>query len=187
MEKEEKWAPVMVWKNGILYDFTGKYQVSNMGKIVSLDYMHTGKAVERKKGNFAGYDGVDLWKNGSVSVFLVQRIVWESFNGKIPEGMQVNHINEDKHDNRLDNLNLMTSKENNNWGTHSKRMVESRKGYGKRKPVIQYDLDGNFIKEWESASDIKRQTGYSQGNISSVCRGELNHAYGYKWRYKNVV
>ena len=186
MEKEEKWVPVRVWKNGILHDFTGKYQVSNMGKVVSLDYMHTGKSVERKFGKFGGYNGVDLWKDGAPYVFMVHRVVWESFNGKIPEGIQVNHINENKHDNRLENLNLMSCKENQNWGTRNKRMVENRKGYGKRKPVLQYDLDGNFIKEWESGQEVKRQLGYSQGNIASCCRGIYAYAYGYKWKYKEA-
>lgn len=168
--------------------YEGKYQVSDYGCVMSMDYMHTGKGKVRKPNRICrGYMTIDLWKNGKPKVFLIHRLVWEAFNGNIPDGLQVNHINEDKADNRLANLNLMTPSENNRWGTKRERMVKSRTGYGKPKTVYQYDLQGNFIREWESGCEIRRQLGYSQGNIASCCRGLLGNAYGYVWKYKEIT
>ena len=63
--------------------------------------------------------------------------------------------------------------------------------YGKEnpasKPIIQYDKDSNFIKEWNCITDVERKMGYSVSNISSCLRGKSNTAYGYIWKYKNAV
>ena len=175
-----------IWKD--IPGYEGKYEVSNMGRVKSLDYMHTGKAQTRSFGTtHGGYLTVDLWKDGKCRGWLIHRLVWLSFNGPIPDGLEVNHINENKKDNRLENLNLLSKSQNVRWGTRTERMVKSRTGYGKPKTVCQYDLDGNFIREWESGCEIRRQLGYSQGNIASCCRGELDKAYGYKWKYKDAV
>lgn len=51
------------------------------------------------------------------------------------------------------------------------------------KPVIQYDLDGNFIKEWSSLMEIERELGFNHANISKCCLGKQKTAYGFIWRY----
>lgn len=115
--------------------------------------------------------------------YLAHRIVWEAFNGPIPEGMQINHINEKKDDNRLENLNLMTPKENCNWGTGVVRNSQARLNGKMSKKVQQYNLDGDFIKEWPSLMEIKRALGLAQQNVSLCCLGKTKTAYGYKWKY----
>lgn len=72
-----------------------------------------------------GYYRVALCKNSIRKFYLVHRLVFEAFNSTIPEGLQVNHKNEIKTDNRLSNLNLMTCKENVNWGTGIERRVKN--------------------------------------------------------------
>ena len=83
-----------------------------------------------------------IYKNGYVEVFLKcidgkrrnflwHRVIWFAFNGTIPQGMQVNHIDENKQNNALSNLNLMTAKENCNWGTHNERVAAKQKGVPK--------------------------------------------------------
>lgn len=70
-----------------------------------------------------------------------------------------------------------------------KKMSEVKKGKtgGKLNPrskrVIQMDMDGNFIREWDSLSDISRETNLTFQNISKCCLGEIQHAYGFKWKY----
>ena len=72
----------------------------------------------------------------------------------------------------------------------TKEHIERIKEYGMyestcRKPVLQYDLDGNFIKEWISASSCKREGGYNQGVVSACCRGERRRYKNYQWKYKD--
>ena len=53
------------------------------------------------------------------------------------------------------------------------------------KPIVQFDMDGNYIRDWSSAKEVQRCTGMSQGNVSRCCNGEYKQAYGYIWKYKN--
>lgn len=176
-----------IWKPVLGYE--GLYEVSNYGNVKSQErYVKSSyNSVTLKKEKILkpttarGYLKVDLYVCRKRTMKYVARLVWEAFNGPIPEGMQVNHINEDKTDNRLENLNLMTSKENNNWGTHNERVARHFE-----KKVLQLRKDGTFIKEWDSVRSITRTLGYNEGNISSCClnRKHFNSAYGFKWQYK---
>lgn len=159
--------------------YEGLYQASDLGKVKSLNYHRTGKEqiLSPTKGTH-GYLQVDLYKDGVRKNCLVSLLVWEVFNGPIPEGMQVNHINEIKTDNRLENLNLMTCKENNNWGTRNRRMAKSRS-----KMVEQHTLDDTHICTWFSTNEIEREFGYAHGYISKCCNGKYKTAYGYIWKY----
>ena len=170
----EEWVPVL--------GSEGSYEVSNLGRIKSVE-----RWIERTDGKRnhimeriltttrinSGYITVQLGRNGGK--YLVHRLVWEAFNGPIPPGMQVNHINEDKTDNRLENLNLMTRSENT--GCASKVIK-------RQQHPCQYDLEGNLLKEWNSLNEIYHTLGYSQGNISMCCNGIWPTAYGFVWRYK---
>ena len=170
-----------IWKKIEGYD---NYEVSNLGNVKSLNYNHTGKEQVLKAGkNTGGYLFVNLFKNGKGKNHLVHRLVWEAFKGKIPEGFEINHISEDKTQNNIENLSLMTHKENLNYGTRNERSAKAKTNGKLSKPVIQLDLDGNVIREYPSANEVQRQTGYSIGNISLCCNGLRKQAYNYKWRY----
>lgn len=174
---------IEIWKD--IKGYEGLYQVSNLGNVKSLNYNKTKKEKQLTKLTIMGYIKVGLSKNGKVKVHFVHRLVWEAFNGPIPEGMCVNHINEDKTDNRYpENLNLMTHRENNNWGTRNKRISEKRRNGKGSKPVLQYDLEGNFIKEWPNAYEIERQLGFSQANINKCCLEKFKKSHSYIWKYK---
>lgn len=168
--KIEYWKPIPGYDG---------YMVSDLGRVKSLNYNRTGeeKILRPKKGR-GGYLRVQLYKDGVGKNCYVSLLVWEAFNGPIPPGMQVNHISEEKTDCRLANLNLMTPKENTNWGTGITRRAKS-----KSKMVEQYTLDGTHICTWFSAIGVQRELGYSHGYISSCCRGERKTAYGFVWKY----
>lgn len=168
LEKEE-------WRD--IPNYEGFYQVSNLGRVKSF-YGLKEKILKPGIPN-NGYYQVELCKNSIRKFYMVHRLVWEAFNGQIPEGLQVNHINEIKSDNRLSNLNLMTAKENCNWGSRNERRAKKQS-----KVVLQFDLNDNFIKEYPSAIQIERENGFGQGNISKCCKGKRKTAYGYKWKYK---
>ena len=164
--------------------YEGLYQVSSLWRVRSCDRfvnsnggtrLHKGKVLKPGMDR-VGYLHVVLCKEGKPTAFSVHRLVYEAFHGKIPEGMQVNHIDEDKSNNSLNNLNLMTPKENTNWGTAIER---------RSKPVVQYDLQGNFIAEYPSVCETGRKLGIKQGNISSALKGRIKTAGGYIFRYKS--
>lgn len=183
-----------IWKD--IEGYFGRYQISNFGRVKSLERFKKGKndslaSVKEKilkpQINHRGYYQVELCKNSKVRFYSVHRLVWLAFNGQIPEGLQVNHINEIKTDNRLENLNLMTPKENTNWGTAIERAAKKRINGKKSKPVLQYDLQDNFIKEYPSIRQAERETGFNQGHISECCNGKRKTAHGFKWRYKAKI
>ena len=168
---------IEIWKD--IPNYEG-YQVSNLGRVKSLERLDVIGRKRKEKIlkptiNHKGYYQVGLWKQSIGKMYLVHRLVWIAFNGTIPEGLQVNHINEIKSDNRLSNLNLMTPKENTNWGTGIERRT---------KAVLQFTLEDIFVKEYPSATQVERELGFSQGNIVKCCKGKLKQVYGYKWRYK---
>ena len=173
-----------IWKD--IPNYEGLYQASNLGRVKSLERSYRRKEKILKPGiNQYGYYQVALCKQSIVKRYLVHRLVWEAFNGTIPENMQVNHINEIKTDNRLENLNLMTAKENSNWGSRNERMTKKLINGKKSKPVLQFTLDGIFVKEYPSAHQVERELGFYQGNIVNCCNGKRKTAHGFKWKYKN--
>lgn len=132
-----------------------------------------------------GYYKIKLkLKNGSTKDFYYHRVMWYYFNGEIPEGLQVNHIDEDKSNNVLSNLSLMTPNENINYGTRSKRNGEIRKGK-QRKPIYQFSLDGELVDSYKSARECERKTHFTQTNISKACRGIFKTYKNYIWSYTN--
>lgn len=147
-----------IWKFVPGYD--GLYMVSNLGRVKSLGNGKTHKTEQiLRPCKVRGYLLAALCKDGKRKRFLVHRLVWEAFNGPIPKGMQVNHINEKKDQNNLENLSLMTAKENTNWGTGIDRRAKTQSFImkGKRtydenpnaKPILEYTLTGELIKEWD--------------------------------------
>ena len=148
-------------------DYEG-YYVTTDGMVLSTKNgcLKVMRAATRRKG----YKYVNLWKNNKGKKFSVHRLVAEAFISNPNNLPQVNHINKNKTDNRVENLEWCTNQYNSEYS------------FGK--PVVQYTLDGTLVREWPSASEVKRQTGWNRSGISQCCRGELKTAYGYKWCYK---
>lgn len=194
-----------LWKD--VKGYEGLYQVSNMGRVRSLD--HEAEVtrdcitfVMRKKGKVLsptrrqhGYVGVMLYGKGGhatrgFKTFSVHRLVAEAFVEN-PNGYdEVNHLDECKTNNRADNLEWCDRKYNTNYGTTQKRRAEkARNNPTRSRQIVQKDLDGEVIKIWPSMGEIRRQTGYAQANICRCCQGSksYSHAYGYKWEYADEI
>lgn len=161
-------------------DFT-KYEVFEDGRIWS----YSRNKFLKPKTLPNGYQQVQLSDNeGKIKDYLLHRIVYESVTGKpIPNGLQVNHINECKTDNRFENLNLMTPKENINFGTGIERCTKARS-----KQVGAFK-NGELILSFSSIAEADRN-GFKQGNVSKCCRNcfnrEGNNVYkGYTWKCIN--
>lgn len=180
-----------VWKD--IDGYEGLYQISNFGRVKSL-----GRWVERgKQGcrfekeqlikpnkNSRGYLSVGLHKNGKRQMCSVHRLVAEAFLDNPNNLPEVNHKDENKQNNCVWNLEFCTHKYNNSYGTRIVKIIKSNTNHPNlSKKVFQYDLDGNFIREFPSLMEVHRQLGYSQSNISRCCRGEFKHMYNYIWKY----
>lgn len=97
---------------------------------------------------------------------------------------EINHKNEVKSCNEVSNLEWCTTKYNINYtGAYEWNMLKAWEAV--RKPIIQMDMEDNFIKEWDSAIVAGKTLGLSQGNISSCCLGKRNKCGNFKWKYKN--
>ena len=171
-----------VWKDVPGYE--GLYQVSDLGRVKSLNYRRTGKEqILKPAKDKNGYLQVHLCNDGEDKVLLVHRLVWIAFNGPIPEGYEVNHINENKQDNRLENLNLLSHKANTNWGTRNERAREKLTNGKCSKWVIKLSLNNEILHFYPSTMQVERELGYSQGHISKCCNGKRKTAYGFVWKY----
>ncbi len=151
------------------------YEVRPNGEVINIK---TGRVLKPRKNN-NGYLHVSLYKNGEPKQFQIHRLVAEAFIPN-PENLpEVNHRDEDKTNNSVDNLEWCTHEYNMNYGFRIKKVSDKLS-----KPVYQYSLDGTFVKEWSSTRKVQKQLGYSQGNISACCRGERKTSYGFRWCYK---
>ena len=104
------------------------------------------------------------------------RIVVENFlNRELSPSEIIHHIDGNKRNNILSNLQLLTRREHAIIHYNSKKM---------KKPIIQKRKNGEFVKEWGSATDVMKELGYINGNISKCCKGKIKSAYGYVWEYK---
>lgn len=174
--KNEIWLPVE--------GYEGLYEVSNEGRVRSLNYNKTGETKILKPEESKGYLRVKLCKNRKVKRFLVHQLVAQAFVPNIFNLDVVNHINEVKSDNRAENLMWVTQKENCNWGTRNKRVFEKTTNGKLSKTVYQFSKDGEFIREWPSTKEVERVLGYFHTNISSCCLGKRKSANGFVWQYK---
>lgn len=152
------------YKNIVGYE--DLYEVSDTGLVRNKV---SGKILKPGKDG-KGYLRVRLYKDGEWKMYRIHRLVAEAF---IPNPLnlpQVNHIDQNKSNNNVDNLEWCTSQYNID--------------YSLSKPVCQYSLDGRLLNTYKSASEASRKTGINQGDISRCCRGKYRQAGNFIWKFK---
>ena len=149
-------------------NYEGLYAVTSCGKVWSYKSKMFLKPMTYRNG----YLYVNLYKDKECNHYYIHRLVAMAYLPN-PENLpEVNHKDENKTNNCLQNLEWCDHKYNMNYGTKIDRQ---------KKPILQYDLDDNFIREWPSTIDVGREV---KNNICNCLNGRQKTAYGYIWKFK---
>lgn len=182
----EEWRPVV--------GYEGLYEVSNTGKVKSLFRY---KKVLKPSITRNGYCIAELFKNKTGKMMSVHRLVAMAFVPNPNNLPQVNHIDENKCNNCVENLEWCSAKYNMNFGTSKIRRAkntdytkpvyaENARKNGKKvcKPVAQFTKSGEFVRSYESGKEAHRETGINHSHILECCAEKVKTAGGYVWKYE---
>jgi len=180
-----------IWKD--VKGYEGFYKVSNMGRVKSLERevlysngrIHKyGERILSTFTNKKGYITVCLCKNGVCKVKRLHQVVLSAFYDR-PQGMDsINHKDENKANNRLDNLEYCTSEYNLNYGTRAERISRKQINDKNRSTkVCQYTKEGQLVSIYPSIKEAMRQTGADVRRISACCNGYRKTEKGFVWTY----
>lgn len=175
-----------IWRD--IKNYEGFYQVSNTEKVKSLErtvkcpkgFRYLKEKILKQHITAGGYYSVDLCKDGKSWPYGVHCLVAQAFPeicGKWFEGAVVNHKDENKLNNKPENLEYIDWKSNLIYGTAQKRNHTSSK------KVYQYTLEGDYVNEFESTVAASNYTGIFQASIAKAARGFQNTAGGFIWKY----
>lgn len=169
-----------VWKD--IKGYEGLYQVSNTGRVKRIGKYKNQFNAEWESNRCLkmgkdkdGYNLVHLSKNGTVKCKKVHRLVAEAFIKNPKNYEMINHKNEIKDDNRVENLEWCDVTYNNNYKSARTR---------KYKKVEMLSLDGKILKEYESILKASIENNLDKSHIVKCCKGKIKTTGGYKWRYK---
>jgi hypothetical protein len=190
-EKDSIDITAEVWKD--IAGYEGLYQVSNMGRVRSLDrmvkgryspYLQKGRVLRYSFARHAKlkYKEVTLCKSGKLKTHLIHRLVAQAFVPNLGGYDVVNHLDENTLNNKSDNLEWCTQKHNINYGTGLQRRSATRKI-----PVLQYSKNGDFLAEYPSQRDAAQATNGSFQAIGQCCLGHIPSSGGFIWRHKDSI
>lgn len=176
-----------IWRE--VQGYEGLYEVNNWGEVRNS---RTGKVLRSQKVS-KGYFQIALYKKGKVKRWFIHRLVAIAFIPNPNALPQVNHKDENKINNRVENLEWCTATYNINYGSHNERMKHSQKGKlvtenTKKKqsiPVAQYTKEGKLITIYYGAHEAERQTGINVTQINGCCNNKPQYktAGGYIWKF----
>ena len=155
--------------------YEGLYGITTEGDV----YSYKSKKFLKPVADCKGYLFVRLCKDGKVKNYRIHRLVAEAYLPNSENLPQINHRDENKTNNCLQNLEWCDASYNTNYGTRNEKVSNSKKI-----PILQYTLDGEFIREWHSATDIGIEV---KSTICNCLKGRYKTAYGYLWKYKEDI
>ena len=187
-----------VWKD--VPEFEGRYQVSTLGRVRSVSrkvYNHTGYInlkgrVLKTRHNAKGYVVIDIKKENGIRKFcVVHRLVAQAFIPNPENKPQINHIDGDKTNNCVDNLEWCTNSENQIHAYKTGLNYVTGRAGRKKRSVCQIDINtGEVINVYESINEAARSVGCrNPSNIGLCCRGVYGRktVCGYEWKYREGV
>lgn len=159
---KELWKPID--------EVNGRYEVSTFGNVRNTNT----KNICKRGDNGKGYKNCKLWNGEKFLTRYIHRLVAIAFIDNPNGYKEINHIDEDKGNNRVDNLEWCTRQYNNTYGVLTKN---------KQKKVLQYTLKNEFIRIYDSINQASKYTGASNTHIGQVCKKKRNQSGGFKWEY----
>ena len=178
VHETEKFAPIEGFPD---------YQITSHGRVISLKYGKMKELKQRK--NNCGYLYLNLYENNKMHTKYVHQLVAQAFIPNPENKSEVNHIDENKTNNCVSNLEWMTHKENINHGTRNERVSKTNgdgrfKGsnHNRARAVIGFKINGCDIKYYKYTRESEKD-GFTHSNISACCKGKLKSHKGYVWYY----
>jgi hypothetical protein len=179
----EKWKAVVGYEG--LYEVSDEGNVRSVDRVVGTRHLK-GRSMKLKKDKY-GYLTVGLCMNGRHKYLKIHRLVALAHIPNENDKPHVNHLDEIKHHNHVDNLSWCTPKENANHGTGIARHSEARKNHkAMSKPVEQLTLDGELVASYPSMSEAVR-SGFDLSRIWCCCNGQRNKHKNFRWRYADAT
>ena len=179
-----------IWKD--IKGYEGIYQISNCGRIKSLyRKRRKNEKILKPLVSSRNYFQINLYKDGKMFKYLIHRLVAETFIINPDNLPYINHKDENKQNNCVDNLEWCTCEYNNKYGT---RLEKISRNNLKSKFVLQYSKENKFIMEWENTrTAVIGNNFFGKENnklysikraIQSCCTNGRKTAYGFRWKYK---
>ena len=167
-----------VWKD--IQGYEGLYQISSYGRCRRIDRKYILKPHKTNRG----YDIYQLTVKGKIKNYLIHRLVAQTFIPNFKNKPQVNHIDGNKDNNRVDNLEWCTCSENMKHA-YDNGLIKICEGINNHnhRSVLQYTKYMKFLKKWNSIAEASRELMLKQASISRVCLGKRKTTGGYIWRY----
>lgn len=164
-----------IWKD--IKGYEGLYQVSNLGNVKSLK---TNKILKKIQGQ---YYNVGLYNNRIKKHIKIHRLVAETFLSNLNNYDCINHKDENKFNNNVENLEWCTKKQNCNYGKRNEKMSKSKSKY----KIVQKDKNNKIVKIWDCIWDLQYNISYNKCVIRQCCKNKCKTAYGYKWEYMPIT
>ena len=183
--REEKIIVNEEWRSVIGYE--GLYEISSLGKVKRVGrFGNNGKFLSPRQlhsfNDKNNYKRVNLWKNGHMKQYPIHRLVANAFIPNPYRHPCVNHLDENKANNVVDNLEWCSFARNNSWGIRGARISKK-----KCIPIIQFDKKGNKLHRFESCIAAAKFIGVSKSAICDCLKGRTKTCSGYIWQYEKVV
>lgn len=158
-------------------DYEGLYMISSCGNVKSLGNNKNRKEKIKKTFERNEHLAITLHKKGVKETFQIHILVAQAFIPNPENKPIVHHIDHNPLNNNVDNLMWVTEEQHKALHPEVKTAP---------KTVIQYTVDGQFVKEWKSLQEIEKELGYSSANICNCCNNKKRYktAYNYKWKYQ---
>lgn len=174
-----------IWKD--IKDYEGLYQISNLGNVKRVQHKRYDRNQTLKEKRIKvifpqnkSYPYFSLCKNGVAKNHHLHRVIATAFIDNPNNYPCINHIDGNKQNNCLDNLEWCSYSHNN------KEACRLKLNCGTAKTTLQFDKQGNLIKEWFSTRQAEKELNIANGKISACCIGKRNSAGGYIWKYKEI-